>query len=71
MNLEVLKKAKKEKRMTLQEISDKSGIPKRTVDQIFSGKTTNPRIDRFRPCSLLVYTRKGALSSPFSEKIYK
>lgn len=45
MNLEVLKKAKKEKRMTLQEISDKSGIPKRTVDQIFSGKTTNPRID--------------------------
>ena len=45
MDIERLKKAKKENRMTLQEISDKSGIPKRTVDQIFSGKTTNPRVD--------------------------
>ncbi|MDE6504836.1 MAG: helix-turn-helix domain-containing protein [Clostridia bacterium] len=31
--------------MTLQQIADTSGIPKRTVDQIFSGKTTNPRVD--------------------------
>ncbi len=31
--------------MTLQEIAENSGIPKRTVDQIFSGKTKNPRID--------------------------
>jgi len=45
MNIEQLKIIKKNKRMTLQEISDISGIPKRTVDQIFSGKTTNPRID--------------------------
>lgn len=31
--------------MTLQQIAEKSNIPKRTVDDIFSGKTPNPRID--------------------------
>ncbi len=45
MDVETLIKAKKEKKMTLQEIAENSGIPKRTVDQIFSGKTKNPRID--------------------------
>lgn len=45
MNIEILKTAKKRKKLTLQQIADLSGIPKRTVDQIFSGKTTNPRID--------------------------
>ncbi len=45
MNIEQLKIEKKKRKMTLQEISDLSGIPKRTVDQIFSGKTTNPRVD--------------------------
>ena len=45
MDIEYLKKVKKDKKMTLQEISDSSGIPKRTVDGIFSGKTKNPRID--------------------------
>ncbi len=45
MDINALKKAKKEKHMTLQQIADTSGIPKRTVDQIFSGKTTNPRVD--------------------------
>ena len=45
MNIDALKKAKKEKGMTLQQIADISGIPKRTVDQIFSGKTINPRVD--------------------------
>lgn len=45
MDIEYLKQVKKEKKMKLQEISDLSGIPKRTVDGIFSGKTKNPRID--------------------------
>lgn len=45
MDIEYLKQLKKSKKMTLQEISDVSGIPKRTVDGIFSGKTKNPRID--------------------------
>lgn len=45
MDLETLKKKKKEKRMTLKQISDISGVPKRTVDDIFCGNTKNPRID--------------------------
>lgn len=45
MDLELWKQTKKEKRLTLQDISDLSGIPKRTVDAIFVGKTPNPRID--------------------------
>lgn len=45
MDLTELKKQKKEKHLTLQEISDLSGIPKRTVDDIFSGKTKNPKVD--------------------------
>ena len=45
MDLQTLKARKKELKITLQEISDLSGIPKRTVDDIFSGKTANPRVD--------------------------
>lgn len=45
MDIEYLKKVKKEKRITLDEISAKSGIPKRTVEDIFRGATKNPRID--------------------------
>ena len=45
MDLQNLKARKKELKITLQEISDISGIPKRTVDDIFSGKTANPRVD--------------------------
>lgn len=45
MDIEYLKKVKKEKKMTLLQIAQISGIPKRTVDDIFSGHTTNPRID--------------------------
>ena len=45
MDLELWKKIKKEKKLTLQEISNLSEIPKRTVDVIFAGKTPNPRTD--------------------------
>ena len=43
MNLELWKKIKKEKKLTLQEISNLSEIPKRTIEDIFSGKTPTPR----------------------------
>jgi transcriptional regulator with XRE-family HTH domain len=43
--IDYLVQAKKAKKITLQEISDKSGIPKRTVDDIFSGHTETPRLD--------------------------
>ncbi len=45
VNLQQLKILKKQKGLTLQEISDLAGVPKRTVDDIFSGHTKNPRID--------------------------
>ena len=45
MDIEQLKKVKKEKKMTLDEISAKSGIPKRTIEDIFRGATKHPRID--------------------------
>lgn len=45
MDIELWKRIKKERKLTLQDISDLSNIPKRTVDDIFSGKTTNPRSD--------------------------
>lgn len=45
MDLKYLNEAKKAKKMTLLQIAELSGIPKRTVDDIFSGKTLNPRID--------------------------
>lgn len=45
MTIEQLKLEKKRKKMTLQQIADISGVPKRTVDDVFSGHTKNPRID--------------------------
>ena len=45
MDIEHLKKVKKEKKITLDELSAKSGIPKRTIEDIFRGATKNPRID--------------------------
>lgn len=45
VSIEDLKKAKKARKITLQQISDLSHIPKRTVDKIFSGATENPRVD--------------------------
>lgn len=48
MNIEQLKAEKKRQKKTLQQIADLSGVPKRTVDDIFSGHTKNPRIDTMR-----------------------
>ena len=40
-----LKKVKKEKKLTIQDISDLSGIPKGSVQNIFCGYVPAPRID--------------------------
>lgn len=45
MKIETLKQKKKETRITFDELSEKSGIPKRTLENIFHGITKNPRID--------------------------
>lgn len=45
MDISTLKQRKKELKMTLDELSKKSGIAKRTLEDIFRGATKNPRID--------------------------
>ena len=60
MDIEYLKKIKKQKKMTLDEISEKSGIPKRTIEDIFRGATKHPRIDTMQAIekALGVYNEK-------------
>lgn len=45
MNLELWKKAKKEKKLTIEDISRLSNIPKGSVQNIFCGYVPNPRSD--------------------------
>lgn len=45
MDIEYLKKRKKEMGMSFDELAEKSGIPKTTLTNIFGGHTTSPRID--------------------------
>lgn len=45
MNIEELKKRKKELKMTFEELSQKSGIPVPTLKCIFTSRTASPRID--------------------------
>lgn len=45
MDIERLKKAKKEKGMTIEEIAKKANLPKGTVQNIFCGYVENPRYD--------------------------
>lgn len=59
MNLNQLKEAKKKSKLTLQQISDISGIPKRTVDDIFSGHTKNPRIDTMQAIENALFNEKS------------
>lgn len=44
MDISVWKKAKKEQKMTFDELSQKSGVPKRTLEDVFSGRTQEPRL---------------------------
>ena len=45
MWLENLKELKKTKGMTAKQIADKTNLPERTVNRIFSGDTDNPYVD--------------------------
>jgi transcriptional regulator with XRE-family HTH domain len=45
VNIEKLKKAKQQQKMTFEQLSVKSGIPLSTIYDIFRGVTTSPRID--------------------------
>ena len=45
MNIELWKARKKELKLTFDDLSVRAGVPKRTVEAIFTGKTVTPRID--------------------------
>ena len=44
-NLQFYKTRKKQLKLTNQQISNESGIPKRTIEDFFRGASENPRID--------------------------
>ncbi len=43
MDLSLWKRLKKEQRLTFDALAEKSNIPKRTLEDIFAGRTTDPR----------------------------
>lgn len=45
MNIELYKRIKKEKKLTMNDIAEKAGISKRTLEDVFSGRAPHPRID--------------------------
>ena len=45
LNVERLKKAKKEKNLSYDELAELTGISRRAICSLFSEKTENPRID--------------------------
>lgn len=45
MDLEALKRAKREKKMTLVQIAEKANLPIGTIKNIFAGYVPNPRSD--------------------------
>ena len=45
MDLELWKKRKKELHLNYEKLAEKSGVSKRTIEDIFRGFTTTPRID--------------------------
>lgn len=48
MNLEYIRQLKKEKKMTSQQISDISGVPKSTIDKILVGSSKDPKLETLR-----------------------
>jgi transcriptional regulator with XRE-family HTH domain len=45
MDIEYLKKAKAEKKLTMQQLADLSKVPKRTIENLFCGRTAFPRLE--------------------------
>lgn len=72
-NVEYLKAKRKELKITFEELSSKSGIPLRTLENIFHGITINPRIDTMQaieralglaPTFTAEEQAQGAVNSP-------
>ena len=64
MWLDNIKELKKEKGMSIKQIADKTNLPERTVNRIFSGDTDNPYVDTLR---CIVAVLGGSLDDLFAE----
>lgn len=65
MNVEQLKKAKKDKKITYEKLSELSGVPISTIYDLFRGVTAAPRVD-----TLQAIERALGLSSTFTDEDY-
>ncbi|RXI50660.1 hypothetical protein DP130_01435 [Clostridium tetani] len=48
MGLEIIEKLKKELNLTSKQLSEKSGVPKGTLDKILNGTTKDPRLETLK-----------------------
>ena len=66
MNLELQKKVKKEKQMTIEQIAKAANLPKGTVQNIFCGYVPNPRTDTVEAIerALGIYTSRKIEKDP-------
>ncbi len=71
MNIEILRKRKKELGMTLDEISEKSGISRRTVARIFSRTESDkvPTVSTVEAIERALGLRDGGLQETAREEI--
>lgn len=68
MLYEKLKALKMSKNLTIQEISEKSGVPSSTVSRIFSGQTDNPSFQNI--CDIVI-AMEGSLDELVGIKSYE
>lgn len=66
MNLELWKKIKKEKKMTIEQIAKAANLPKGSVQNIFCGYVPNPRTDTVEAIerALGIYTSRKIEKDP-------
>lgn len=69
MNLELWKKIKKEKKMTIEQIAKAANLPKGSVQNIFCGYVPNPRTDTVEAieCALGINEKSPIMERPLSD----
>lgn len=69
MDLELYKKVKKEKKMTIADIAKAANLPKGTVQNIFCGYIPNPRIDTIEAIERALGIEKKPTNPITAEKL--
>ena len=68
MEIQTLKTYLKSNKITYEQLSEKSGIPLNTLKNIFSGRTSNPRIDTMQAIEAALGLKPHELSFTKEEK---